>query len=101
MMGDPVLPGNFYISKDNNEHNRTRLEEMLNEGNCFDVDLPLSNRDMLEIRFNCPSIVPGKEGVSLVYAFEFMNNKWNAIEYDPFNTSKRRKSRGKIINLFE
>lgn len=46
MLGISFLPQDYAISKESDNYNKTTLETLLNEGNCFDFDLKPSNKDI-------------------------------------------------------
>lgn len=98
-MGIPMLPQEFQIGKENDKYIHNKLEEMLNKGNCFDIDLFINNKDILELNFtHNPN--SDKTGIHLVYEFVYKKNKWIANVHNPFNTDKLEKHRGKISNPF-
>ncbi|MCO6462547.1 MAG: hypothetical protein J5I52_00220 [Saprospiraceae bacterium] len=99
-MGIPMLPQEWEIGKENDKYNKMKLEALLNEGNCFDVDLSINNKDILELHFCYTSKTNPKTTTYLVYEFIYKKNKWIVNEYDPFNTDKLQKQQGKIKNPF-
>ena len=100
MMGEPMLPQEWEIGKENNKYNKTKLETLLNERNCFDVDLRINNKDILELNFSYTSKTNPEITTHLVYEFIYKKNKWTVSEYCPFNTDKSQKQQGKIKNPF-
>lgn len=98
-MGLPVMPQEFEIGESVNENNYNKIEEMLNAGYCFDMELPLSNKDILELIFTCRN--KNDRTICLVYEFVYRKNKWVKREHDPFDTDKAEKQAGKIINPFD
>ncbi len=99
LVGTPMLPQEYEIGEENDQYNKTKLEQLLNERNCFDVDLAIRNRDILELNF---SFTPktNSERTHLVYEFIYKKGKWTINEYDPFNTDKLQKQQGKIKSPF-
>ena len=100
MMGEPMLPQEWKIGEENNEYNKTKLATLLNESNCFDVDLSINHKDILELNFTCTSKTNPQSTTHLVYEFIYKNGKWIANEYNPFNTDKLQKQQGKIKSPF-
>lgn len=100
MMGEPMLPQYYEIGKETNEYNYNKLEELLNAGNCFDIDLEINNKDILELNFTYSSASDKTKRIHLVYEFVYKKNKWTANEYDPFDTNKLEKNKGKVVNVF-
>lgn len=99
-MGEPMLPQAYEIGNKNDEYNKAKLEILLNEGNCFDIDLALSNNDILELNFTYASKANPANTIHLVYEFIYKKNKWILHEFDPFYKYKLRKHQGKINNPF-
>lgn len=100
LMGEPMLPQYYEIGKETNEYNYNKLEELLNTRNCFDIDIEINNKDILELNFTYSFSSEKIQQIHLVYEFVYKNNKWRANEYDPFDTNKLEKSNGKIVNVF-
>ncbi|SDE25101.1 hypothetical protein [Niabella drilacis] len=100
LMGEPMLPQEYEIGKENEEYNKKKLETLLNERNCFDVDLTINNKDILELNFSCTSKANPDRTIHLVYEFIYKKDKWTVSEYDPFNTDKLQKQQGKIKTSF-
>lgn len=100
LMGEPMLPQEYEISTDNDEYNKAKLEILLNERNCFDIDLTLSNKDILELNFTYASKSQPENTIHLVYEFVYKKNKWIVQNFNPFNADKLQKDQGKIKNPF-
>lgn len=100
LMGEPMLPQEYEIGKEDDVYNYKKLEEMLNEENCFDVGLPVSNKDILELNFSCIINSNTKEERRLVYEFIYKEDRWTANEFDPFDTNRIEKHKGEITNPF-
>jgi len=100
IMGLPVLPQGFEIGHETDRNNGDSLQAMLNEGNCFDVELQIDNKDILELHLSCTLKSDNKNEVHLVYEFEYKKGKWRKTSFDPFNTDKLQKDQGKIVNPF-
>ncbi|MCB9192195.1 MAG: hypothetical protein H6602_11065 [Flavobacteriales bacterium] len=65
------------ISLEEDEANSTRLQARLNEPDAFDVDLNPQPNDRLVLCFRT------NQG-TYHYGYEFTENQWTAIDYDPF-----------------
>lgn len=100
MMGEPMLPQEWEIGKENDKYNKMKLETLLNERNCFDLELSINNKDILELNFSYTSKTNPKDTTHLVYEFIYKRDKWTVNEYNPFNTDKLQKQQGKIKNPF-
>lgn len=85
-----MLP--HFLELQDEEYNKKTLLNLLNEGNCFDMELDHREKDALELHFNC------KAG-NLVYAFVFKKGKWKVTEYDSFANHDQVKH-GKILRPF-
>ena len=57
--------------------NEDTLLKLLNQGNIFDFDIALKNKDLLHLAFT----FEGDEGHNN-YGFEFKNAKWNNVGHD-------------------
>lgn len=101
MIGEPLLPQGSEISEENDEYNKATLSKLLNERNCFDINLTIHNGDILELNFSCPSKTQPEQTVHLTYEFVYKKSKWITHESDPFNTNKVQKHQGKIKNAFD
>ena len=77
------------ISMETELYNQETLNTLLNAGNCFDVDMKVRERDVLQLYFSC-------QGSYLTYAFTFRKNKWQSTVYDPFANDLAEKLSGKI-----
>lgn len=101
LMGEPMLPQEYIIGENNDAYNKKKLETLLNERNCFDIELPINNKDILELNFTYTSKTDPENTVHLVYEFVYKKNKWKVHEFGPFDTDKLQKHRGKIKNPFD
>jgi hypothetical protein len=103
IVGQAILPAN--IGKQAHKINTELLGRMLNEGNCFDVDMQHQPGDILELHFSYDA---GQEtgeyspihGDYLAYAFTFSNSKWKPVEFDPFGQNLQDIQQGKIVKPF-
>ena len=91
VLGSIVPPAD--IGEAQNMYNTIALLEMLNSGECFDIDLDLKEKDILELHFTVNEIkredTPFSTEVGyLVYAFEIRSGKWGEKEYDPFGNNQ-------------
>ena len=100
LVGESVLPQQFKIGIENDEYNANQLATLLNDGNCFDIDLTINHKDILELNFTCDLHTATKESLHLVYEFVYKKRKWIINDPDPFNTDKLHKNQGKIFNPF-
>lgn len=102
LVGETIPPQKFDIGIENDAYNFIRLAAMLNEGNCFDIDLTPGFRDILQFNFTYHSNPEaGNKKKSLVYEFIYKKNKWMPNNYNSFNSNKMQKNQGKIIHPFE
>ena len=101
MIGEPMLLQEFEIEEGVDKSNFETLAKMLNADNCFDVELEIKNKAILEINFGCKIKNREKKKVNLVYEFIFKNGKWIANGYDPFNANKLQIQQDKILNPFQ
>ncbi|MBS1756728.1 MAG: hypothetical protein JSU03_05575 [Bacteroidetes bacterium] len=100
LVGIPMLPQEWEIGKETDEYNYRRLEKMLNAESCFDIDIELRNKDILEMHFSCNKNSDSKYPIHLVYEFAYKNKKWRTNAHDPFDTDRLEKHKGKIVNPF-
>lgn len=78
---------------------------MLNDGNCFDVELQHMDNDILELHF---TFYAGQDknfmlpcyGNYLAYAFKFKKAGWKKDKFDPFGKNLTYIQGGKIRNPF-
>jgi hypothetical protein len=85
-LGEPILPTSF---RDVNfEAHESLLELRLNEADAFDQPMKFKNKDFMEIVINNQA---SEIGERYTYGFEYMNGKWQAAEYDPFELMNRFK----------
>ena len=81
------------VSMETDLCNEETLNTLLNVGNCFDVDMKLREKDVLQLYFSC-------QDSYLTYAFTFRKNKWVATVYDWFANDLAEKLSGKIKQPF-
>ncbi|WP_036678794.1 hypothetical protein [Daejeonella oryzae] len=74
-------------------YNEGTLNILLNAGNCFDVDINVKEKDVLQLYFSCRNSY-------LTYAFTFKKNKWISTAYDLFANDLAEKLSGKIKQPF-
>lgn len=67
IVGECLLPDNELIDPNNEIYNRTTLETMLNDGNCFDKALEINNRDSLDIFIKFSNTE--SETANLIYSY--------------------------------
>ena len=67
----------YFMERKIDELNEEMLTSLLNERNCFDVELKAEDNDILELHFTL-----NQEGRDawLVYSFELRDNKWQPVE---------------------
>ncbi|MBS1744529.1 MAG: hypothetical protein JST21_00010 [Bacteroidetes bacterium] len=97
LVGEPILPQEYEIGKETNEYNYNKLEDLLNGENCFDIDIEINNKDILILKFTCSQTPDKTKQIDLVYEFVYKNYKWTANEYDPFDTNRLEKYKGKVV----
>ena len=103
IIGEVILPAN--IGKQADKINEKIILEMLNGGNCFDVELQLQENDILELHFTF-NADPEKYlnlpwyGNYLVYAFIFQKDSWQKTYFYPFGVNLYEVQKGKIVNPF-
>ena len=94
--GDIIPPPD--IGEGTEKYNIQTLLRLLNERYCFDTEMHLHQKDVLELHF---TLDPEKYfGNYLTYAFVFKNNKWKAGDYDPFGNNMEEIQNGKILRPF-
>ncbi len=103
LVGETMLPIN--ISEKAEKLNIDTLCKLLNEGNCFDIEMQHRQNDILELHFTCFAERNNFNnepwnGDFLVYAFRFKNNKWRKTDYDPFGSNLDDIQSGKIVRPF-
>ena len=104
MLGTIMPPAN--IGEQMERLNESTLRKLLNNGNCFDVELDLQENDTLSLHFTCNQNHNGKQfvdfyGSYLIYAFKFKNGKWRKGEWNPFGGNGDDVQSGKIMKPFE
>ncbi len=72
ILGEPMVPN--YINPATNKVNKMRITRMLNQRNCFDIEINHMDKDQLHLSF---------DKYSLFYSFEYRNNKWKSIQSEP------------------
>lgn len=76
VLGEVMLP---YINPlVDVELNKKTLLSLLNDGNVFDFDVELKNRDLLHIAFK----FDGDDWQHNDYGFEFKKGEWKNVEFD-------------------
>jgi hypothetical protein len=93
-MGTTMMPAG--IDPEIDKFNQETLLNLLNEGNAFDTEMILQEKDRLEISF---TIGPPKDSF-ITYGFEYKNRKWQAEPFDPFGWmyQHNEEQSGKIKN---
>ena len=76
-----------------NLYNEETLNILLNAGNCFDSDMKVREKDVLQLYFSC-------QNSYLTYAFTFRKNKCVSTVYDSFANDLAEKLSGKITQPF-
>ncbi len=104
MLGTIMPPA--YIGEKMERLNESTLRKLLNNGNCFDVELDLQENDTLSLHFTCNQNHNGKQfvdfyGSYLLYAFKFKNGKWRKGEWNHFGGNGDDVQSGKIMKPFE
>ena len=100
VIGETILPAD--ISAEDDQFNRDTLVRLLNDGNVFDVDLKLSDKDRLQLTFTVRDVSSG-DNAQIDYGFEYLNSRWEMIEFDGLEWMWRhnKKQHGKIENAME
>src|SRR5688572_18962042 len=80
-LGDIVCPPR--LSDHTHKLNKKLLLQLLNNGNCFDVEMQHQEGNILELHFTCQDPF-SREDAPLTYAFIYKNGKWKTTKYDPF-----------------
>lgn len=95
-LGEVMLP--YFNPLVNVKLNEATLLKMLNEGNIFDFDIELKNKDLLHLAFK----FKGSEDYN-DYGFEFKKGKWGILGYDPLSWMWHHDEyrSGKIINTVQ
>lgn len=94
IVGEPIFPDNDFIDPADELSNQEKLLAILNQGNCFDFELQLEDKDSLEIHIKC--LQENGRSINLIYAFVFIDEAWKSIEYDPFDMERQEKKHGVI-----
>lgn len=97
VLGQPVLP--YYNSLVDIKLNKNILLTLLNEGNIFDFDIELKDKDLLHIAFKYND----DDWQHHDYGFEFKKGKWRDTEYDALTWMWHHEEfkYGKIKNAIE
>ncbi len=104
ILGEAILPAD--IGEDANKINVSTLAKMLNNGNCFDIEMQHQENDIMELHFTFHAdpekydMLPCGRNY-LAYAFVFKNNKWRKTVYDPFGANLQEIQKGKIVRPFK
>lgn len=101
IVGEAILPAD--IGEGADQLNEKTIVQSLNSGNCFDVELHLTENDLLQLHFTLrPKDFPTSfyYGPFLAYAFRFKDNKWHSVLYDPFEGASEEIQAGKIKKPF-
>ena len=104
IVGQAMLPAD--IGEEAEKYNYTLLRKLLNEGNCFDIEIQPSENDILVLYFtykptSTKRIQMPYNGSYLAYAFEFKKGKWKKGDYDPFESNVNLVQGGKIKSAFK
>jgi hypothetical protein len=103
IIGQAILPAN--IGEQADKLNKELIGKLLNDGNCFDVELQHQENDILELHFSFKAD-PKKymmlpcQGNYLAYAFKLKKGVWKKTDFDPFGENLNDIQEGKIINPF-
>ena len=100
LVGEIAMPA--IIPRSHEMHNKKTLTKLLNEGDCFDVELHPENWDLLELYFACKSQVGFSEklqwhGDYLAYSFTYFNGEWKILPYVPYIDGQEL-LKGEIVN---
>ena len=103
LVGEMMLPANIGETAD--RLNQTTIQNQLNSGNCFDVELNHQENDILELHFTYkvdPEIHFNLicNGDFLAYSFKFKKEKWRKGEYNTFAANLIEVQKGNIRNPF-
>ena len=104
IMGEAILPAD--IGEQAERYNITALRKLLNDGNCFDIEIQHQENDILELHFTYKAksnkrIQMPDSGGYLAYAFVHKNGKWKKTSYDPFGANLNSIQGGKISEPFK
>lgn len=92
-IGQSFLPAN--IGEATDRLNEALLLQMLNNGHCFDAELPLMQNDVLELYFTLPPAATTSintlpwEGNFLSYTFRYHNSQWMPDDEDLMTLSSK------------
>lgn len=103
LIGEIIFPKQ--IGECTDRINKNKIQNQLNTGSCFDVDLLNQENDILELYFTLDTnaVKPKKIlyiGGYLAYSFKFKKGKWINDNYDPFEVNAEEIQSGKILNPF-
>lgn len=96
VVGEVILP--YFNHLVDVELNEQTLQTLLNEGNVFDFDLELKNKDLLHLAFT----FKGNKGYNN-YGFEFKKGKWKNVGHDSLTWMWRHEEfkYGKVKNTIQ
>lgn len=77
VLGEIMLP--YYNPLVDVKLNEKTLLSLLNEGNVFDFDIELKDKDLLHVALK----FEGDDWQHNDYGFEFKKGKWKNVDYDP------------------
>ena len=85
--------------------NEKTILKMLNGSNCFDIEVLLQEKDILELHFTFDAaqekeLMPPCDGNYLAYAFKFQKGIWKKTCFDPFGENLEDIQKGKILRPF-
>ncbi|MEI7802199.1 MAG: hypothetical protein WCI97_06125 [Bacteroidota bacterium] len=103
IIGEIMPPA--YIGEQMEHLNESTLRKLLNNGNCFDVELKLQENDTLSLHFTCYQNHNGKQldnyyGNYLVYAVKYINGTWRQGEWNYIGGNGDDVQSGKIMKPF-
>lgn len=100
IVGEAMLPAN--IGKLSDRYNINVLKTMLNNENCFDIEMMHREGDRLELHFSYVEIENHMpfNGHFLAYTFIYKNGKWKNTDFDPFGENLTTFQAGKIMRPF-
>jgi len=97
VMGTTMMP--FSIDPETDKFNINQLLNLLNDGNPFDTEITLQEKDRLEISFTIGS---WKTNI-VTYGFEYSNHKWQEEPFDSlaWMYQHNEEQSGKIKNALQ
>ena len=78
ILGETMMP--YQNSLVDEKLNKKTLLSLLNEGNVFDFDIELNDKDLLHLAFT----FKGNHEEHNDYGFEYKNGKWRVSDYEAF-----------------